>query len=231
LNLFYQPGIQQGTRQLDADESRHATKALRLKKGDELNLTDGEGFFYSARITVAGSHRCEFEILHKTESPRKNYSVHVAIAPTKNADRMEWLAEKCVELGIQKLSFMVCRNSERKTLNLERIEKIMVTALKQSGQAWLPRVPAMISYEDILSEVVDQKFIAFVDPGNPDHLKSVARPGGSYLVLVGPEGDFSNEELDLAVKNNFRKVSLGNSRLRTETAGLAACHILNLINS
>lgn len=231
MNLFYQPGIQQGIRQLDADESRHAVKALRLKKGDTLDLTDGEGFFYKASITNTETHSCQFEIISKTESPKKNYFIHIAIAPTKNADRMEWLAEKTVELGIQKLSFIACRNSERKNINIERIEKLMITALKQSGQAWLPQVQPIVPFEKILVEQAEQKFIAFVDSHNPDHLKSLAKPGKTYLVLIGPEGDFSKEELDLAIKKDFNKVSLGSNRLRTETAGLAACHILNLINS
>lgn len=231
MNLFYQPGIQQGIRQLDADESRHAVKALRLKKGDTLDLTDGQGFFYKASITFTETNSCQFEILSKRESPKKNYFIHIAIAPTKNADRIEWLAEKSVELGIQKLSFIACRNSERKNINLERIEKLMITALKQSGQAWLPQVQAMMPFEKILTEQAEQKFIAFVDSDNPDHLKSLAKPGKTYLVLIGPEGDFSKEELNLAIKSDFNKVSLGSNRLRTETAGLAACHILNLVNS
>jgi 16S rRNA (uracil1498-N3)-methyltransferase len=231
LNLFYQPGIQQGIRQLDADESRHAVKSLRLREGDTLDLTDGAGFFYKARITSAEANHCEFEIISKKESPRKNYIIHIAIAPTKNADRIEWLTEKAVEFGIQKLSFIACKNSERRNINMERIEKISINALKQSGQAWLPQLQTIMPFEKILGEQADQKFIAFVDSENPDHLKSLAHAGKNCLVLIGPEGDFSKEELELALKNNFQKVSLGSNRLRTETAGLAACHILNLLNS
>ena len=152
MNLFYQAGIQQGIRQLDADESRHAVKSLRLKKGDVLDITDGEGFFYKAQITRAETTACQFEILSKEETPKKNHFIHIAIAPIKNADRIEWLAEKSVELGIQKLSFIACKNSERRNINVERIEKIMINALKQSGQSWLPMLQAITPFEKIISE-------------------------------------------------------------------------------
>ncbi|MFM9840047.1 MAG: 16S rRNA (uracil(1498)-N(3))-methyltransferase [Cyclobacteriaceae bacterium] len=231
MNLFYQPHIADGILNLNAEESRHAIKVLRMVKGDALHLTDGKGFFYTAQITEADAKKCSFEIIDKKQSPKRDYQIHIAIAPTKNADRMEWFVEKATEIGIDKISFILCRNSERKTINLDRIEKIAISAMKQSGQAWLPKVSSIVPFNEVLKHNVSQKFIAFVDEKNTNHLKSVAKSNGNYLVLVGPEGDFSQEELNLALENNFKKVSLGNNRLRTETAGLVACQVLNLINN
>ena len=231
MALFYQPGIPDGIYHLDPDESRHAVKVLRLKEGDRLTVTDGNGVLYEAEILRADFPKCTFRILNSLVQPAKKFHRHIAIAPTKNADRIEWFVEIAVELGIDQISFMLCRNSERKTLNGERIEKIAASAMKQSQQAWLPTLTALHPFQDILKSSSDQKFIAFVDPENPHQLKSLARPGGHYLVLIGPEGDFTPEELQQAEKSGFQKVSLGSTRLRTETAGLAACHILNLINA
>ena len=231
MNLFYQPEIPNGIFTLSADESRHATKVLRLKSGDRIDLTDGKGVFYEAQITKPDLVKCGFAILTTKAQPRKPFRIHIAIAPTKNTDRIEWFVEKTVELGIDHISFILCANSERKSLKLDRLEKIAISAMKQSGQAWLPQVTPMHPFNEILTSVAKQKFIAFVDSQNPQHLKSVARTEGEALVLIGPEGDFSPEELQRAQDHGFQKVSLGSNRLRTETAGLAACHILNLINS
>ncbi len=230
MNLFYQPHIQDGTLNLDAEESHHAIKVLRKVKGDELRLTDGKGCFYSVHITQDDSKKCQFEILEKKQIAKRDYQIHIAIAPTKNTDRMEWLIEKATEVGVDKISFILCKNSERKIINLDRMEKIAISALKQSGQAWLPHVSGIVPFKEILKNETSQKFIAFVDDQNPDHLKSVAMPNDDYLVLIGPEGDFREDELSSAIQNNFRKVSLGKNRLRTETAGLVACQILHFIN-
>jgi 16S rRNA (uracil1498-N3)-methyltransferase len=230
LPLFYQPEILQGTATLPTEESRHAISVLRLKSGDQITITDGRGHFYDARITEPDSRHCGFAILKKTTLTNKAFRIHIAIAPTKNADRMEWFVEKAVELGIDEVSFMVCKNSERTSINLARIEKLAVSAMKQSEKAWLPKLSHIAPFRNILATEASQKFIAFVDSGNPVHLKTVAQPAGHYLVLIGPEGDFSPEELQLAEANSFKKVTLGPSRLRTETAALTACQILNLIN-
>jgi 16S rRNA (uracil1498-N3)-methyltransferase len=230
LNLFYQPAIPEGAHYLDPDESRHAIKVLRLQSGNPLQLTDGKGSFYEATITLADSKKCCFSIAEiRTISPRK-FSISIAIAPTKNIDRTEWFVEKAVELGIEEIHFMLCKNSERKSINLDRIQKIAISAMKQSGQCWLPRCHEMKPFHEIVTRTVDQKFICYVDQQNPDQLKTMAHAGKSYLVLIGPEGDFRQDELDLAISNGFAKVSLGTNRLRTETAALAACHTLNLIN-
>jgi 16S rRNA (uracil1498-N3)-methyltransferase len=231
VNLFYQPKIDEGVLNLDVEESRHAIKVLRKVKGDELSLTDGKGCFYTARITQDDPKKCGFEIIEKKQVAKREYQIHIAIAPTKNADRMEWFVEKATEISIDKISFILCQNSERKTINLDRIEKIAISAMKQSGQAWLPQFSDIVPFKEILKNEASQKFIAFVDDQNPDHLKSMAKVNGNYLVLIGPEGDFREEELNLALQSDFKKVSLGKNRLRTETAGLVACQVLNLINS
>ncbi len=157
MNLFYQPGISQGITHLDAEESRHAVRVLRLSAGDHLDLTDGQGFFYAAKIVKADSKKCAFEILEKTEVKRQAYSIHLAIAPTKNADRIEWFVEKAVEIGIEEISFMLCKNSERKVMNMERILKIAVSALKQSQQALLPKLNELVSFKKIIERSADQK--------------------------------------------------------------------------
>ena len=230
MNLFYQPAIPQGILHLDADESRHAIKVLRMRVGDQLQLTDGYGSFYDATITEADSKSCSFSIVETRKIPKHDFSISIAIAPTKNIDRTEWFVEKAVELGIEHIHFIRCKNSERKTINLDRIQKIMVSAMKQSGQAWLPGFSEIKPFQEIITSNATQKFICFVDSQNPDQLKQVAHANQSYLVLIGPEGDFQKEELDLAIAAGFKKVSLGTNRLRTETAALAACHTLNLIN-
>jgi 16S rRNA (uracil1498-N3)-methyltransferase len=230
VNLFYQPSIEEGILYLEEDESRHATKILRMGRGDPLHLTNGKGFQYVGRITDANPKKCEFQIIEKNQFKKKSFQIHIAIAPTKNTDRIEWFVEKATEIGIDQVSFILCQNSERKHINIERIEKIAVSAMKQSGQAWLPKISPILPFKEIIKCKASQKFIAFVDGYNPDHLKSIAKANGSYLVLIGPEGDFRDEELSLALANDFKKVSLGQNRLRTETAGIAACQILNLIN-
>ena len=217
---------------LDEEESRHAQKVLRLKSGAIIQLTDGLGKFYEARLTNTESKQCEFTVLKSEQAPSRNYKIHVAIAPTKNTDRIEWFVEKAVELGIDKISFLLCKNSERKSINLERVEKKAISAMKQSCQAVLPVIQEIRPFRQVIAESnEEEKFIGFVDEQNPFLLKNLAKASASYLVMIGPEGDFSPEEMHDASQKGFAKVSLGPTRLRTETAGIAACHILNLINS
>jgi 16S rRNA (uracil1498-N3)-methyltransferase len=229
--LFYQPDIDRGSLFLSEDESKHIVRVLRSENGDVLELTNGRGSFFNVRLTKADPRKCLFEIIERHDTKKRNFSIHVAIAPTKNADRIEWFVEKSVEIGIDKISFMLCQTSERKSINLERIEKIAISAMKQSGQCWLPELSAIKPLKEILLSKASQRFMAYVDPSNPIHLKSLVEVNQDYLVLIGPEGDFSKEELQAAQQAGFLKVSLGSNRLRTETAGVAACHILNLVNS
>lgn len=231
MPLFYQPLVVKGEFALDEEESWHAQKVLRLKSGAIIQLTDGLGKIYEARLTNTENRLCEFTVLKSWQGSSRSYRIHIAIAPTKNADRIEWFVEKAVELGIDKISFLQCKNSERKSINLERVEKKAVSAMKQSGQAYLPAIQEIRPFQQIITESDEVgKFIGFVDEQNPLLLKNLAKPSTSCLVLIGPEGDFSPEEMQTALQTGFVKVSLGANRLRTETAGIAACHILNLIN-
>ena len=230
MPIFYQPLIPEGTHSLDAEEARHATKVLRLQTGDALELTDGKGSLYSAVITELSKSACHFSINETLSIPRRKYSIHIAIAPTKNIDRIEWFVEKATEIGIDTISFIQCQNSERRVVNMERITKKAISAMKQSGQAWLPELRPIRKVEALFDEACDHKYIAYVDQANPKHLKE-APLQSDYLVLIGPEGDFTQQEIDAAMNKGFQKVSLGLTTLRTETAGLAACHTLNLINT
>lgn len=230
MNLFFQPEIKNGVLHLDAEESHHAVRVLRLAEGNEIQLTDGKGFFYWAIISKANPKKCEFEISKEQQIAKRGFSIHIAIAPTKNADRTEWFVEKAIEIGVEKITFLLCQNSERKKINIERIQKITVGAMKQSQQAWLPEIIDMTKFEKAIKENADQKFIAVVDSSNPVHLKQLTSPNKNYFILIGPEGDFRPDEIELALKNGFQKVSLGPNRLRTETAALVSVDVLNLIN-
>lgn len=230
MNLFYQPAIPNGILHLDEDESRHAVKVLRLQAGDLLNLTDGKGNNYKAVITVADARKCTFNIQETITTPTRTFSIALVVAPTKNIDRMEWLVEKAVETGVEEIHFMLCQNSERKTINQERLHKIAVSAMKQSGQFRLPVIYAIKPFAEVVALQAQQKFICHVDSSNPHLLKSLATQNQHYLVLIGPEGDFRPDELELALHNGFSKVSLGPTRLRTETAALTACQTLNFVN-
>ena len=232
MNLFYQPQLPDGILHLDSDESRHCVKVLRKRSGDTIRVTDGKGAFYDVVLTDADPHRCSFQICSKVSELPRSYHIHIAISPTKNADRIEWFVEKSVELGIDTITLLECKNTERSYLKTERLEKVAISAMKQSLKASLPLINSLTDYSKLVTtSEASSKFIAFVDQTNPYHLKDVARPGSDYLLLIGPEGDFSSQELSLALTHNFQKVSLGSSRLRTETAGMAACHILNLVNT
>lgn len=227
MQLFYQPELINGITHLDADESRHAIKVLRLKIGSEINLIDGKGTFYAATITTDSFKKCEFKITRQEKEERHKGYRHIAIAPTKNLDRTEWFLEKAVEIGVDRVSFILCNNSERKFLKTERMVKKAISAMKQSIKATLPIIDEILPFSRFITEDhVKSRFIAFVDFENPLALKNEV--SGSDLVLIGPEGDFNQTEVDLAIKHGFKKVSLGQSRLRTETAGIAAVHILNL---
>lgn len=230
MQLFYQPNISEGIHYLDDEESRHALKVLRLTEDSEIQLTDGKGSFYQAKITKANPKKCEFEIINQSkETPNATFR-HLAIAPTKNLDRIEWFLEKAVELGVDRITFLNCDHSERKILKLDRLEKKAVSAMKQSGQAFLPQLDEMITLKSFLKETkANHKFIAYVDFGNEAHLKDLVQSDQSNLILIGPEGDFSSKEVELALEAGFIKVSLGLNRLRTETAGIAAVHLMNLV--
>jgi 16S rRNA (uracil1498-N3)-methyltransferase len=230
-NLFYQPGIQYGSHFLDPEESRHATKVLRKKAGDTIHITDGKGFLYTCKVNDPRPDKCSFIIESTEPEKKKDFSIHIGLAPTKNPDRTEWFVEKAIEIGVDQITFLECENSERIKIKLERIEKLAISAVKQSLKLTLPKIHQISTLGDFIKNSnSSQKFIAYVDQANPDELSRLAKQKTDYIILIGPEGDFSRSELDQALKSGYQKVSLGPSRLRTETAGVVACHTLNLIN-
>lgn len=231
MHLFYTPDIQTD-KELPEEEARHCVRVLRLSEGDEVSLTDGKGNFYKASIAVAGNKRCMVSVEEThPQPPLWNGRLHLALAPTKNMDRNEWFAEKATEVGIDELSFLQCRFSERKAIKTERIDKIVVSAMKQSLKARLPLIHEMSSFDSFIrQEFQGRKFIAHCYPTEKKHLKELLTPGEDALILIGPEGDFSPEEVEKALERGFIPISLGNSRLRTETAALTACITFNLLN-
>ena len=231
MHLFYTPYILKNN-ELPEEEALHCIRVLRLSIGDEVMLTDGKGSFYKATISACSNKRCLVKILEQIPEKKAWIAhLHLAMAPTKNMDRIEWFAEKATEIGFDELTFLNCRYSERKVVKNERIEKILVSAVKQSLKASVPVLNEMIDFDKFISQDFNgQKFIAHCYPGEKPLLKDLIRRGEDVLVLIGPEGDFSEEEVEKAIKSGFQPISLGRSRLRTETAALVACHIMNLIN-
>lgn len=231
MHIFYTPDIQK-SQELPEEEAAHALRVLRLQPGDEVMLTDGTGNFYRARIGLAAHKRCLVDILAtEPQAPLWTGHLHIALAPTKNMDRTEWFAEKATEIGFDELTFLNCRYSERKVIKTDRIQKILVSAIKQSLKARLPRLNEMTDLKTFIARPFEgQKFIAHCHEGEKPLLKDLVRKGEDAVVMIGPEGDFSEEEVRMALEAGFQSISLGRSRLRTETAALVACHILNLQN-
>ena len=232
MHLFYTPEIAH-SHELPADEAAHALRVLRLQPGDEVRLTDGQGGFYHARISECNRKRCMVEVIEREEqAPLWRGHLHLALAPTKNMDRMEWLAEKATEIGFDELTFLNCQWSERRIVKGERIEKILISAMKQSLKARLPKLNDITDFAQFVKQPVGgQKFIAHCHEGEKTPLRQALQPGQDALVLIGPEGDFSPDEVALAVAEGFTPVTLGNTRLRTETAALVAVHLMNLAHS
>ena len=232
MHVFYTPDIQAHA-ELPEEEAAHAVRVLRLQAGDEVMLTDGKGCFYRAEISTATNKRCLVNILETLpQAPLWKGHLHIAMAPTKNMDRIEWFVEKATEIGFDELSFLNCRFSERKVIKTERIEKIVVSAIKQSLKARKPVINEMVGFGRFMQrEFAGQKFIAHCYEGEKPLLKDVLQPGEDSVILIGPEGDFSREEVEKAEAMGFRSISLGKSRLRTETAALVAVHTMNLFNS
>ena len=233
LHIFYAPEIE-ATHELPAEEAAHAVRVLRMKEGDDLMATDGRGNFYDCTITLASNKHCRVNINSvDTPAPLWHGNIHLAVAPTKNMDRTEWLAEKATEIGVDRFSFLLCDNSERKVIKTERVEKIVVSATKQSHKATKPEVEEMIPFKKFISQDFNgQKFIAhcYDDiPGTNNEkpfLGDVLSATDDALVMIGPEGDFSISEVQQAIAAGFTPIHLGRSRLRTETAGLVAVHLM-----
>lgn len=237
MQLFYSKDIAHGgICTLDAEESRHAVRVLRLRAGDTLNVTDGQGHLYRCRVLQADDRACAVEPEEALPtSPSPLPALHLAVAPTKNPSRMEWLVEKAVEVGVGEVTLLECDHSERTFLKTERLERIALSAMKQSLHVILPEIHPAVLLRDWLSSFrfanPTQKFIAHCEAGQPRTPLGAALQGGrDAVVLIGPEGDFSAEEIALAQEQGFQPVSLGPSRLRTETAALYVCCAFNLVN-
>lgn len=233
VRYFYDPDL---SGSLPEEEAKHVVRVLRMKEGDIINLMDGRGSFHEAEITTASNHRCLYRILSSCEQTRPwAGKIHLAVAPTKLNDRIEWLAEKATEIGWDRVSFLNCQFSERRNIKTERIEKILVSATKQSHKAWIPQVDEMLSFKDFVKEFGNSsgnddtdRFICHCYEVEKPHLKDVVKKGRNCIVMIGPEGDFSVEEVALAEQYGFKPVTLGTSRLRTETAALVAVHLMQL---
>jgi 16S rRNA (uracil1498-N3)-methyltransferase len=214
-------------RSLDPIESAHAVRALRMKPGDKFETTDGRGNFYHCIVTEIKRGECSFDVEGTDAVAKPATEIHIALAPTKNIDRVEWFVEKATEVGVDRISFIACDHSERRNINEDRLRKIAISALKQSLKAWLPIVGPLIPFEEILDSTGD-KFIAHLDDPPSPHLFDRASKGKSATILIGPEGDFSPAEVAAAVAKGFQTITLGTQRLRTETAALVAAHSLAL---
>ena len=232
--FFYVPNAGQEN-EMPTEEALHALRVLRIKSGDEINLMDGVGNFYRAEVTLAATKRCLYEVKEVLpQQPAWHGHVHLAIAPTKVMDRIEWMAEKATEIGFDELSFLNCKFSERKTMRTVRLDKIVISAVKQSHKAWKPIVNQLISFKEFIAQPrKGRKFIChcYEEFEKVDLMTELQKPydeDADVTVLVGPEGDFSVDEVKLAIANGYESASLGTSRLRTETAGLMSVAMANL---
>ena len=232
MNLFYTPDLDPEFFSLSEEETRHITKVLRLTEGDHIFLTDGLGNMCEAVILNAREKKCLVQCGPiKHEYDKRPFYLHIAIAPTKNMDRLEWFLEKATEIGIDEITPLFCSHSERTHIKTDRLRKVVIAALKQSIKAYLPKVNEPVQFQKFISNSwKGSKFIAYCETGNEAELQKVYQKGSGALIMIGPEGDFSPAEVDQAIKQDFIPISLGKSRLRTEKAGVVACHTIDLLN-
>lgn len=232
MYIFYTPNINSSEYILNEPESKHIVRVLRLEAGQTIFLVDGCGGFYTAQILNADYKKCQVQIIKSEKCfGLKNYEITIAIAPTKNIDRFEWFLEKATEIGINRIIPIKSRYSERKDIKTDRLEKVIISAMKQSKKAYLPKIDELTDFKELISQPFDgQKFIAHCEELEKSKLSQSIIRNNKYLILIGPEGDFSVEEIELAIYSGYKPVSLGESRLRTETAGVVACHTFNFVN-
>jgi 16S rRNA (uracil1498-N3)-methyltransferase len=234
MHLFYTPDLQYNAESylLSEDESKHCIKVLRLKLGDEVVLVNGTGGWFKAEIEDAHPKRTLVKVLSViSDFNKRNNYLHIAIAPTKNIERLEWFLEKATEIGIDEITPILCEHSERKDLKIERLTKRITAAMKQSLKAYHPKLNALTPFREFVKSVDQQnKFIAHCMEGEKAYLKDILPISSSSIILIGPEGDFSPVELEAALQYSFKPISLGEARLRTETAALAACFEVNYLN-
>lgn len=234
MQLFFNPDLNPASNSISFDklESKHIIRVLRKRENDILNITDGKGNLYDAKISLANDKHCIADIIAVHKQPKTwSYYLHIAIAPTKNNDRFEWFLEKATEIGIDEITPILCQNSERKVVKLERLEKIVVSAMKQSLQCVLPQLNPPTSFSDFLNQNHSGTLcIAHCEDSKKTLLKHAVQTSNKTTILIGPEGDFSVAEITKALDKGFHPVSLGENRLRTETAGLSAVHTLAIVN-
>ncbi|MQP53510.1 MULTISPECIES: 16S rRNA (uracil(1498)-N(3))-methyltransferase [unclassified Flavobacterium] len=233
MQLFYNSEIKQGdsTYFFDKEESKHIVKVLRKKEGDTIFITNGLGFLFESEIILASEKKCEVKIAKETFQEPVAFYTHIAVAPTKMNDRLEWFLEKATEIGIHEITPIICDHSERKVYKIDRAEKIIQAAMKQSLHYYLPKINEPISFSQFVKlNFEGQKFIAHCEETDKKSFKNEIKQNSKITILIGPEGDFSTKEINLSIANQFIPVTLGNTRLRTETAALVACHTIALQN-
>jgi len=233
MQLFFNPDVNENTSQItfDREESKHIVKVLRKSVGDDLHITNGKGWLFIAEITLADIKNCIATITSNTFKPKRKYNVHIAVAPTKMNDRYEWFLEKATEIGIDTITPIICDHSERKVIKIDRFEKILQSAMKQSLHYYMPKLNNTISFKEFVKqEFTGQKFIAHCEETDKKSFKKELQPNEDVLILIGPEGDFSVKEIKQALQNGFIPVTLGETRLRTETAAIVACHSIAFVN-
>ena len=233
MQLFYNPNINETTESFsfDREESKHIIKVLRKKDTDILYVTNGLGFLFKTEITLASDNKCTVQIISFEKEASPKFQLHLAVAPTKMNDRFEWFLEKATEIGIHEITPVICDRSERKVVNAERFEKILLTAMKQSNVLNLPKLNKSITFKEFVKHKKEGlHLIAHCEETDKKSLKSILKPNTNITLLIGPEGDFSEKEIASAIENNFIPVSLGNTRLRTETAAIVACHSVVFVN-
>jgi len=233
MQLFYNPDITETTSEFSfsKEESSHIVKVLRKNMGDTLHITNGNGWLFTAEITLADIKKCLVKIVDKSVQPKRSYQLHLAVAPTKMNDRYEWFLEKATEIGIDTITPIICDHSERKIVKTDRFEKIVQSAMKQSLSCYLPKLNDPALFKDFINQgFAGDLFIAHCEETDKKSLKNEIKPNSNITILIGPEGDFSVKEIKMAVDNKFIPVTLGNNRLRTETAAIVACHSVAFIN-
>ena len=233
MQLFYNPNITETTETFffDKEESKHIIKVLRNKDNDILHVTNGLGVLFKTKIVLASDTKCMVKIISIIKSEKPKYKLHLAVAPTKLNDRYEWFLEKATEMGISEITPIICENSERKFIKTDRFDKIIQSAMKQSNQYFLPILNEPIPFKELISKNISgQKFIAHCEETDKKTLKNSLKINQDLIILIGPEGDFSKSEIQLAIQNKYLPVTLGSNRLRTETAAIVACHTTVLMN-
>jgi len=230
MELFYDPAFT-GQGILCESESKHCINVLRHKVDDIITIADGKGHYFTGKIITAHHKRCEIEHIETVKHSKPKVSIHLAVAPTKNMDRLEWLVEKATELGISEITPLLCHHSERKKIRIDRIERIAIAAMKQSLKAFAPVVNELTSFDTFIKQIeANNSYIAHCYDSEKQSLKKTYSQEEDLTLLIGPEGDFSKQEVELALAHGSKPVSLGSSRLRTETAGVVAVHTIHLMN-